>query len=111
MHSTKSRARFPPVGRAPPPSPDVRAGGQGEEVMSDPFAPRRYEPYLYHSDDSGWIAWSAGPDRDYDLTSENIGAIYDSSLDQWDNPALSALRYDATNGTISNGDLIRAWLR
>jgi len=50
----------------------------------------------------GWIIISAGPDQDYDVDAPKVYDIYSTAT----LPILINLEYDATNGTISNGDLI-----
>lgn len=83
--------------------------------FTDPFAPPKYSTYAYWQVDShdveglefkGWIAWSAGPDEDYDLTLQNIAQAYDPAA-AVPNIFLSQVTYDPTNGEMSNGDLYR----
>ena len=64
---------------------------------------RRCAPFAYHADANGWILFSPGPDRDYDLTPEKD---YDSSIPQ-PSPFLMIKTYDPTNGTTSDGDIWR----
>lgn len=51
---------------------------------------------------------SKGPDRDWDITREDVESYFDDSeLDQ-DYSKYHGLSYDPTNGTVSGGDLIWA---
>lgn len=71
------------------------------------FDERHWTAYFTTERDgaSGWVIWSAGPDGDYDFpaatafdpASPDIAA----SVRRWD--------YHATNGTISDGDIITVW--
>lgn len=60
-------------------------------------------PFAYHADANGWILFSPGFDRDYDIMPERD---YDSSIPQ-PSPSLLFKTYDPTNGTISDGDIWR----
>ena len=51
---------------------------------------------------NAWILISAAPDQDYDVDAPKMYDIYSTTT----LPALINLHYDATNGSISNGDLI-----
>jgi hypothetical protein len=86
--------------------------------MDDPFNPGMAEgmpsPFAYFTDGMGWIIWSAGPDGDWDITSENVSQIYSSAIAQ---PSLTlitgtnergeVLTFDPTNGSRSSGDIYR----
>jgi hypothetical protein len=75
----------------------------------DPYGPIKKAPYGYCTTGSfgqGWILWSAGPDRDYDITIDNVAEIYDPSA-RVPSDRLIDMTYDPTNGTGSNGDLYR----
>lgn len=50
-----------------------------------------------------YILYSAGPDTDYDLQLNSSGALLGVRTLQ----DLEGLQYDSSNGTISNGDIIR----
>jgi len=57
----------------------------------------------YPDDFPSYIVFGAGPDTDFDLTLNNNGQFTGiSTLDD-----LTNLEYDPSNGTISNGDIIR----
>lgn len=55
----------------------------------------------------GWIAWSMGPDGDYDLTLENVRLAYDPNESVPNDYLLDCCTYDPTNGSTSNGDIYR----
>lgn len=83
-----------------------------DRVPYDPFAPARlrHAPFCYYTDPAGkgWILWSAGPDMKYDLTSRNIGGIYNpANPNMVSDPALLSLTFDPTNGSTSHGDIWR----
>jgi predicted nucleic acid-binding Zn ribbon protein len=76
----------------------------------DPFAPVLHAPYCYYTDraSKGWILWSAGPDMKYNLTSRNIGGIYNpGNPNMVSDAALLSLTFDPTNGSTSRGDIWR----
>lgn len=73
---------------------------------SDPFAPAAGIPFCYWTDKSGWIMWSAGPDRKYDLTIDNIGLVYHAE-DKVPSDLLIMKTYDPSNGPGSPGDIYR----
>lgn len=83
----------------------------------DPFAAKGQQvTFGYYSintvaesDPDGWILWSAGPDKDYDITMSNIEAVYNLGSPV-PNPLLVDITYDPTNGTKSNGDVYRIHL-
>jgi hypothetical protein len=83
------------------PSRTVRAGLRFP--LTDEYAPFKGLPLAYYSDSGGWILWSCGPDRIYDIDGS---VVYDSSTTQ---PAEILIRksYDVTNGTVSSGDIWR----
>lgn len=79
------------------------------QMPVDIFSPDGNHWYSYYSvtakkegEKHGWILISAGPDRDYDC---NAPKVYDPNTTST-LQILIKLEYDATNGTISNGDLI-----
>jgi len=81
----------------------------------DPYTRPNDRSYAYWQIDShdaeghefnGWIAWSPGPDEDYDLTLQNIAQAYDPAA-KVPNNYLLQITYDPTNGEMSNGDLYR----
>lgn len=67
-------------------------------------------PYAYHATprnedgEQGWIAWSAGPNREYELT--DPAAVYSWPF-EGPSQALLDVTYDPTNGTRSAGDIVR----
>lgn len=81
------------------------------QLPADPFSPAPGAPFCYYSpregDEAGnWILWSAGPDKQYDLTIENIQELFrptDPEYRKWFVP----FTYDPTNGTTSEGDVYR----
>lgn len=56
---------------------------------------------------AGWILWSPGPDRTYDLNLDNIRQAYNPSTGRL-SEMLVEYTYDPTNGIYSAGDLWRA---
>ncbi|MEO8377924.1 MAG: hypothetical protein ABI579_09665 [Candidatus Sumerlaeota bacterium] len=77
------------------------------DQLVDPFAANKITGYRYYAVEDGWIVWSAGPDKDYDITPE---LDYSPSFKPSYNPVparLSNVSYDPTNGTISDGDIWR----
>jgi len=91
----------------------------------DPFSNKKnqvYQYYRYQPKAMGpqhWLIISAGPDGDYDfdlgLLLGNqliVSVMIDPSTDlptiKEREPLLTAMSYDPTNGTSSNGDIIRA---
>ena len=84
-------------------------GGALRGGFPDPFMhqkPRTLRYYAWQKKD--WILWSAGPDRDYDLNEGNIAAVLGAAQDRLTSQSLLAITYDATNGTLSSGDI---WFR
>ncbi|MCD6385900.1 prepilin-type N-terminal cleavage/methylation domain-containing protein [Candidatus Sumerlaeota bacterium] len=88
----------------------------------DPFADTKGATFGYYADDNGWIVWSYGPDTDEDSTdaSKNsdidadVETLYNSGISQpsytliaMDGASGESYTYDATNGTISPGDVWR----
>lgn len=78
-------------------------------VLNDPFSPLTPKnPYIYHVGDRDrygskmwyWILVSAGPDGDYDFDPTQP---FDESRAEF----LTSVTYDPSNGTVSNGDLMR----
>jgi len=74
--------------------------------FTDPFVESPSSTYCYWTDptSSGWIAWSAGPDGDYDITYNFVETTYNPK--SGDNQ-FYYLKYDPTNGTASSGDIYR----
>lgn len=63
--------------------------------------------YHYYSDGAKfYILISCGPDGDLDLTKDIIESVKNKSHDDRD-IALTAWRYDPSNGTVSGGDIYR----
>ena len=85
---------------APGPVAEVAAG------LTDPFAPG-HPPFAYFrypataSTPAGWILFSTGPDRKYELTRADYTPGTPPTL------AIIAKTYDPTNGTTSTGDVWR----
>lgn len=90
------------------------AGWEPYYYPADPFAPKtetdlaeRRAAFVYFPAGEGnevaWIVVSAGPDGDYDIDPREV---YDSSAKR-PSAVLLTLTYDATNGTLSDGDLWR----
>ncbi len=72
------------------------------ENITDKFAFPEGRTFCYYSDGEGWIIWSPGPDRHYDLD----WTLYDGAAD--DNmERLVSYAYDPTNGVFSYGDMIQ----
>lgn len=68
--------------------------------------PDMFNNVQYYHDESGFVLWGRGPDGDFDVTEqylENLGSI----ADMQDIDAIVGVLYDPTNGTISNGDILR----
>ncbi len=78
------------------------------EYFSDAFAPHPEAPFSYWVTEKGdgWIAWSPGPDRDYDLSIHNIAKAYDGPTTR-SSSLLVELTFDPTNGMESSGDFCR----
>jgi hypothetical protein len=84
-------------------------GGWFDGFPADPFIRREHRTLRYCAwQKKDWILWSAGPDRDYDLNEGNIGAVLGTDQDKPTSQSLLAITYDATNGTLSSGDI---WFR
>ena len=73
-------------------------------VPTDPFATTEGAAFRYRSqDDKGWILFSAGPDKQYDIDPvKDYDAAKENPL-----PQLFLKTYDPTNGTTSRGDIWR----
>lgn len=75
------------------------------EIPLDPF--NVGEPLAYHREArpgvEGWLLVSRGPDGDSDV---DPARDYDGSAPQ-PTPALAMRMFDPTNGTISDGDVVR----
>lgn len=104
-------------------SPGIRYTGPHPHTLTTPlayltaypadlFADTEGATFGYATEGAGWIIWSPGPDRDENASTgpADIGArvesLYTSSIPQ-PSPALIPFIYDATNGTWSEGDIIR----
>lgn len=76
----------------------------------DPLAPVKGTTFCYWSRNAegsakgGYIVWSSGPDRVYDLTVENIARAYDPAA-HGTSPYLIERTYDPSNGIASRGDV------
>lgn len=72
-----------------------------DELLEDPFT--RGSTFSYHTDGTGWILVSPGPDGDFDLQPEEDYRGHERQ------PAAALLRlaFDPTNGATSSGDLFR----
>ncbi len=71
--------------------------------LIDPFADAPGATYSYYSVGNGWILFSPGPDKKYDIDPTED---YDPSISQ-PSPLLAGKQYDPTNGTVSRGDIFR----
>lgn len=76
-----------------------------KSIPRDGYAKSK-SPIKYYTASGGWILWSAGPDKRYDITDRIAGRIYESNPDN-PIPALLPMTYDATNGSESAGDIWR----
>lgn len=81
----------------------------------DPFSTARGAGFCYWSPPGGgagedapegWILWSRGPDWEFDITLENVAALYDPA-GRVPSEALIGVSYDPTNGSDSGGDVWR----
>lgn len=82
----------------------------GPRVSTDRGAPIRVKglDYWYYSDGKDkWAIVSRGPDRDLDATTQALAQA--QGKNPWNTPglALTLQMYDITNGTVSNGDIIK----
>lgn len=75
-------------------------------IFPDPFATLNGLPFAYASTPDNWIAYSAGPDSDYDIE-DPVGLLIRSETDYDLVRALFPYTYDPTNGSVSNGDVWR----
>jgi hypothetical protein len=75
--------------------------------LPDPFAPEKGVTFAYYSIRSGWIMWSPGPDRKYDMNIGSVKKYYDLAIAQPSIDLISRFSYDPTNGTFSEGDIFR----
>lgn len=76
-------------------------------LFPDAFAAPKPQTFGYYSkttdsDKTGWVLFSTGPDKKFDLEWE----LYDPSKPQ-PSPELLRFFYDPTNGTVSGGDIVR----
>ena len=74
-----------------------------EHPALDSFSkPRGSMPYQFETADENIIVWSLGPDRDMDIDPE----LYLDKFVGYNPPEeLLHVTYDATNGTVSDGDI------
>jgi len=73
-------------------------------IFEDPFAAEDGAVYGYYSiGDKGWILYSTGPDKVYDIIP---GEVLDSG-GEISRDLLIGKTYDPTNGTVSAGDIYR----
>jgi hypothetical protein len=72
-------------------------------IPRDAFAPNSIS-FGYFSDSVGWILFSPGPDKDYDIDPVRD---YDGSTTQPSLHLLTTATYDPTNGARSDGDIWR----
>jgi type II secretory pathway pseudopilin PulG len=83
------------------PTPYIR------ELPNDPYAPTRHFVFPYvakkEAGREGWMLLSAGPDRDYDVDPIRMLDVTTTQP----TPALLHFMYDPTNGTWSDGDIMR----
>lgn len=85
-------------------------------VYPDPFSKSGAKPN-YHRKQHGWILWSMGPDKQFNMTHQLVALLYDPApsnpfatyQDLTLYPKLTPYMYDPTNGTVSQGDIIRIW--
>jgi hypothetical protein len=121
-----ARKSCPDLDWSPPTFRRSVANGAGRDVFSittpvayllgyfsDPFAPQEKQcsrTYAYYSvnkkEHSGWISWGAGPDGDYDLDWRKYGGIGEFNQEGVDLRFIDVV-YDPTNGSVSNGDIVR----
>lgn len=73
--------------------------------FSDPFAPYRGMSFRYFATEDWWMAWSAGPNQEYDLDYREIKEVLGDDEALWD--LLLRNAFDPTNGTVSSGDIWR----
>lgn len=71
-------------------------------MFPDLFAPGK-APFAYFADSHGWILFSPGPDRKYDI---DPLYDYDSGVTQ-PTARLLMKSFDPTNGAVSTGDIFR----
>lgn len=72
------------------------------QFFPDAFSVAPGATFGYYQDKNGWMLFSPGPDKKFDLGWE----VYDSKVAQ---PTKDLLMYfyDPTNGTVSGGDIVR----
>lgn len=74
----------------------------------DPFAPFAGSIQAYYHDKNGWIVWSAGPDKSYNLNYWLAKKHYDIKIPQQSLYFYTSdINYDPTNGIESGGDIYR----
>jgi hypothetical protein len=85
---------------------------------ADPFAPNNAQAPIcyYNTQNQGWVLWSCGPDKTYDITLDDLGVLCAGSiftpelakkLTGGTNAAGRAFTYDPSNGSASPGDIWR----
>jgi prepilin-type N-terminal cleavage/methylation domain-containing protein len=72
----------------------------------DPFMDTKAATFGYFANPNGWILWSPGPDKVYDLTIDNVAKAYDHNQPV-PSSMLINLTFDPSNGTVSGGDIYR----
>ena len=74
-------------------------------LYPDPFSQTQAN-FNYTRKQYGWITWSMGPDRQFNMTPQMADSLYNPALP---NPyaQLIPYMYDPTNGTTSMGDIMR----
>lgn len=74
------------------------------EYYPDIFAPDETAPFRYRATEYSWLLWSAGPNRQFEITGDRVPALMQ---DPRPNDELLSLTYDPSNGTFSTGDIWR----
>jgi len=72
---------------------------------NDQYAPVSGMTYRYFATEEWWIAWSPGPDREYELDYREIDQVREDEDALWD--LLLQSSFDPTNGAVSRGDIWR----
>jgi len=115
-------SRYPPdlqvLARRNPPG---RSEPYLASLPEDPFTPGVHPRYFASDNDatSGWIVWSPGPDRRFDIEAGNdlraalLHLAENQTSGQTANPGFRGSQwladrvYDPTNGELSGGDIVR----
>lgn len=85
----------------------LEPGTDTKKDLTDIFSPAAKAPFGYYAKEKGWVLWSAGPDNDYDITYQTAEKLYEPSQYILGKDPLFDFKYDASNGTISSGDIYR----